>query len=125
MSTNEVLNKALRMAVVCSDPASPASGDPVVFGQRPGVALVSKLTDGSNLTSVQFDGMHLLSVKGVTTAAAASAVVEGDIIYYVPGNTPKLSKAVGDAGAVRFGYAGPGGAVNASATATIPVIIGY
>jgi predicted RecA/RadA family phage recombinase len=121
MSKNIVYNKAARLAVACSDPATPVSGDPVVYGQAPGVALTSEGADG--LTSVQFEGVANFSVKGVTTSAASSAVAEGDIIYYVPGNTPKLSKAVGDAGAVRFGYAM--GAVAGAATGTIPVKIGY
>lgn len=107
--------------VAASDPATPASGDPVLIGQIPGVALVNEHTDGT--VSVQTNGVWSLSVKGVTTAAAASAVAVGDLIYYVPGNTPKLSKAVGDAGAVRFGYALD--AVGAGATATIRVKVGY
>jgi hypothetical protein len=119
MGTNEVFNRALRLQVVCTDPASPVSGDPVRYGQRPGVAEVTKLTDGSNLTSVQFDGEHNFSVKGVDQVGN-SAVAEGDILYYVDADTPKLSKK--NTG-VRFGYAA--GAVNSAATTTIPVIIGY
>lgn len=121
MAKNIVYNLGRRLAVACSDPATPASGDPVVYGQAPGVALTAEGADG--LTSVQFEGVANLSVKGVTTAGANSAVAEGDILYYVAANTPKLSKASGDAGAVRFGYAM--GAVTAGATATIPVKIGY
>lgn len=121
MAKNEVFNKGERLAVACTDPATPASGDPVVYGQRPGVALTAEGADG--LTTVQFRGEFNLSVKGVTTAAANAAIAEGDILYYVPGNTPKLSKASGDAGAVRFGYAAA--AVASGATATIPVILGY
>lgn len=121
MARNEVFRDADRLQVACSDPATPVSGDPVIYGQRPGVCEVSEGSDG--LATVKFSGEFTFSVKAVTTAAANSAVAEGDVIYYVPGNTPKLSKAVGDAGAVRFGYAG--GAINAGATAVIPVIIGY
>lgn len=121
MATNEVFENADRLQVACTDPATPVSGDPVVYGQRPGVCEVSEGSDG--LASVKFSGTFNFSVKGVTTAAAGSAVAEGDIIYYVAGNTPKLSKAVGDAGAVRFGYAA--GAVGSGSTATIPVIIGF
>lgn len=121
MAKNVIYNKAARLAVACSDPATPVSGDPVIYGQVPGVCLVSEGTDG--LATVQFEGVANLSVKGVTTAAAGSAVAEGDILYYVPGNTPKISKASGDAGAVRFGYAM--GSVASGATATIPVKIGY
>jgi predicted RecA/RadA family phage recombinase len=114
MAKNQSLETGEQISVVCSDPATPASGDPVIAGQIPGVALIAKdAVDG--LTTIKTNGVYNLSVKGVTTAAAG--------IYYVAGNTPKLSKAVGDAGAVRFGYAL--GAVNSGATATIPVKIGY
>lgn len=122
MAKNIVDRAADRIAVVVTDPATPASGDPVVAGQLPGVALTNKNTT-DNLTTVQTNGSALLSVKGVTTAAAGSAVAVGDIIYYVPGNTPKLSKAVGDAGAVRFGYALA--TVGSGSTATIEVKLGY
>jgi predicted RecA/RadA family phage recombinase len=121
MAKNEVYEEGTHLAVACSDPATPASGDPVVYGQRPGVCLVAE--DAAGLASVTFEGVFNLSVKGVTTAGAGSAVAEGDILYYVAANTPKVSKASGDAGAVRFGYAA--GAVNSAATATIPVILGY
>jgi predicted RecA/RadA family phage recombinase len=121
MAKNEVYEEGTHLAVACSDPATPASGDPVVSGQRPGVCLVAE--DAAGLASVTFEGVFNLSVKGVTTAGAGSAVAEGDILYYVAANTPKVSKASGDAGAVRFGYAA--GAVNSAATATIPVILGY
>lgn len=121
MAKDIIYNKGDRLAVACTDPATPVSGDPVVYGQLPGVALTSEGTDG--LTSVQFCGVANFSVKGVTTAGAGSAVAEGDVIYYVAANTPKLSKASGDAGAVRYGIAM--GAVASGATATIPVRIGY
>jgi hypothetical protein len=121
MAKNEVFRDADRLQVVCSDPATPVSGDPVLYGQRPGVCEVSEGSDG--LATVKFSGEFTFSVKGVTTAAANAAIAEGDIIYYVPANTPKLSKAVGDSGAVRFGYAAA--AVTSGSTATIPVILGY
>lgn len=121
MAKNEVFRDADRLQVACSAPATPVSGDPVIYGQRPGVCEVSESADG--LASVKFSGEFTFSVKGVTTAAANSAVAEGDILYYVAANTPPLSKAVGDSGAVRFGYAAA--AVGSGLTATIPVIIGY
>lgn len=110
-----------QLQVACTDPTTPVSGDPVLYGQRPGVCLVSESADG--LATVKFNGVANLSVKGVTTSASNTAIAEGDTLYYVPGNTPKLSKASGDSGAVRFGYAG--GAVTSGSTTTIPVIIGY
>lgn len=121
MAKNIVFEDGTQIALAATDPTTPASGDPVIVGQLPGVALTTEGSDG--LTTIKTDGVASLSVKGVTTAAAGSAVAAGDLVYYVPGNTPKLSKASGDAGAVRFGYALD--AVASGATATIRVKIGY
>src|SRR6266487_1814468 len=95
------------------------SGDPVVDGQIPGVALTDRDTTTGKAT-VQMDGVFNLSVKGVITGPANQAVAEGDILYYTAGHTPNLDK---DTGGVRFGYALA--AVTSGATATIPVKIGY
>lgn len=121
MATNKLYDRGTHLSLAATDPATPASGDPVLVGQMPGVALINEAADGK--TTIDFEGVFTLSVKGVTTAAAGSAVAVGDILYYVPGNTPKLSKATGDAGAVRFGYAL--GTVNSAATGTIQVRLGY
>lgn len=121
MAKNVILENGDQVAVACTDPAVPVSGDPVLYGQMPGVALTNE--DANGKTTVKRNGKASFQVKGVTTSGANSAVAEGDILYYVPGNTPKLSKAVGDTGAVRFGYAA--GTVTAGSTATIEVLIGY
>lgn len=121
MAGNIVFEDGNQLSLVCSDPATPASGDPVLIGQIPAVALTAERADGT--TTVKRNGTATLSVKGVTTGASGSAVAVGDILYYVPANTPKLSKASGDSGAIRFGYAL--GAVNSGATASIEVAIGY
>lgn len=117
MATNEVFSHGDRLQVACTDPATPASGDPVRYGQRPGVCEVSEGGDG--LASVKFSGVFELSVKGID-GGGNSAVAEGDLLYYVDGDTPKLSKKTSG---VRFGYAM--GTVGAGDTGTIPVIIGY
>lgn len=117
MAKNEVFRDADRLQVACTDPAVPVSGDPVRYGQRPGVCEVSEGADG--LASVKFSGEFTFAVKGVD-GGGNSAVAEGDILYYVDADTPKLSKKTTG---VRFGYAA--GAVTSGATATIPVIIGY
>lgn len=117
MAKNTVHSKGEQLQVACTDPATPVSGDPVRYGQRPGVCLVSESADG--LATVKFNGVFNLSVKGIDQSGN-SAVAEGDILYYVDGDTPKVSKK--NTG-VRFGYAA--GAVNSAATATIAVIIGY
>lgn len=117
MATNEVFRDADSLQVACTDPTTPASGDPVRYGERPGVCLVTESADG--LATVKFSGEFNLSVKGVD-GSGNSAVAEGDIIYYVDADTPKLSKKTAGH---RFGYAGA--AVTSGATATIAVIVGY
>jgi len=101
----------------CSDPTTPASGDPVINGQVPGVALNAEDTAGN--TTVALDGDYNLSVKGVD-GGGNSAVADGDLLYYVSADTPKLSKKTSG---VRFGYARA--AVTSGATATIRVQVGY
>lgn len=93
------------------------SGDPVVYGQKPGVALTDRDADGK--ATVRFEGVAELSVKGID-GSGNKAIVEGDVLYFVGADTPKLSvKATG----VRYGYAM--GAVDSGATATIRVILGH
>lgn len=117
MAANMVVKWTKTRSFVCTDPATPASGDPVIDGQIPGVALVAE--DAAGLTTVALDGDFTLSVKGVD-GGGNSAVADGDLIYYVSGDTPKLSKK--NSG-VRFGYAR--GTVGSGSTATIRVQVGY
>jgi len=105
------------LPLTCTDPTTPASNDPVVCGQIPGVALADE--DSNGLTTVALNGAFDLSVKGVD-GSGNSAVAAGDIIYYTSGDTPKLNKKTTG---VRFGYALA--AVSSGATATIAVKIGY
>lgn len=116
MASNRTRAEGRQLKLTVTD-GGVASGDPCLCGQIAGVAQYPK--DVSNGTVVDTKGVYSLSVKGVTTAAAGSAVAAGDKLFYVPGNTPKLSKAVGDAGAIFFGWAL--GAVNSAATTTIDV----
>ncbi|OLT24407.1 hypothetical protein BJF79_13780 [Actinomadura sp. CNU-125] len=117
MATNIVYNDGDRLAVVCTQPATPASGDPVLFGQLPGVALTSEHSDGT--TSVQFEGVAELSVIAHNGTAGA-AVAAGDVVYYDSAATPVLN--VNTSG-VRYGIAME--AVTSGATSTIQVRIGY
>lgn len=117
MAKNIVLEDGNQLSLAATDPAVPASGDPVLVGQLPGVSLVAERADGT--TTVKTDGVATLSVKGID-AGGNSAVAVGDIIYYVAADTPKLSKK---ATGVRFGYALE--AVTSGATATIRVKLGY
>ena len=116
MATNTVYMWTQSRPLTCTDPTTPASGDPVLCGQIPGVALAAEDTAG--VTTVAIDGVFNLSVKGVD-GSGNSAVAAGDAIYYVTGDTPKLSKK---ATGVLFGYAL--GTVGSSSTATIPVEVG-
>lgn len=114
MATNMIRDegKVLSLAI-----ASASSGDPVVKGQIPGVALTD--TDGDGKVVTQLRGVFDLSVKGID-ADGNAAVAIGDIIYHTAADTPPLSKK---ATGVRFGYALE--AVSSAATSTIQVLLGY
>lgn len=117
MAKNLVYADGEKLSVVCSDPTTPKSGDPVLIGQIPAVATTNERADGT--TSVDTAGVWNLSVKGVD-GSGNSAVAAGDILYYVAADTPKLSKK---ATGVRYGYAMA--AITSGSTATIPVKLGY
>lgn len=117
MATNIRNEYGEQLAVAVTDPTAPGSGDAVLVGQLPGVALIAEQADG--LTTVKFNGVADLPVKGVD-GAGNKAIAVGDIVYYVAADTPNLS--VKNTG-VRFGYALA--AVTGGATTTIPVKIGY
>jgi predicted RecA/RadA family phage recombinase len=114
MAKNRKFEKGTQLAYAL---AGKESGDPVVIGQIPGVALIK--TDADGQVTVQHDGVFILPVKGID-GSGNSAVVAGDILYFVNADTPKLSKK--NTG-VRFGYALE--AVASGATADIQVKIGY
>ena len=116
MAKNEVFENGTHFAVAATDPITPASGDPVVLGQLPGVALTAK--DAAGNTTIATEGVFNLPVKG--TNGTNAAIAAGDIVYYVAANSPKLSAT--NTG-VRFGYAlDP---VASGATTTIRVKLGY
>jgi len=90
-----------------------SSGDPYAAGQ---IALVA-LTDIAEAAvgSAARIGIFTLSVKGID-GSGNSAVVFGDQLYYVSGDTPKISKK---ATGVPFGKALA--AVTSGSTASIDV----
>lgn len=94
MATNIIYKPGYQLNVVCSNPATPASGDPVRYGNLTGLALVDE-GDGGNIateTTVDFGPFVAdLSVKGVDNDGN-SAVAVGDGLWYVDADTPKLSK---------------------------------
>lgn len=94
MATNRVKADPQVLSVVCSNPTTPQSGDPVRFGGLCGVALTDEAEGGNptGYTSVDFGpAVYDLSVKGINDGGN-SAVAVGDAIFYVDADTPKLSK---------------------------------
>lgn len=116
MATNKVHDEGTQIVVV---QASRVSGDPMVVGQIPGVALTSS-ESGTNNVTMQTDGVFRLSVKG-ENAGGNNAVAIGDILYYEAGQTPPLNKDATNG--VRYGYALD--AVASGATTNIRVKVGY
>lgn len=113
MAKNRVYEKGNRLTVPI---AGKVSGEPVVYGQIPGVCLIDTNPDGD--TVLQTDGVFNLSVKGVDNVPADTAIAAGDIIY-LDGAELNVDSVNG----VRFGYALA--AVVAGATTEIPVKVGY
>lgn len=118
MATNTTYMWSKSLPLTCTSPATPASGDPVLCGQIPGVALADE--DSNGLTTVALDGVFDLSVKGENNGGN-TAVAAGDILYYEAGQTPPINKD--STAGVRYGYALA--AVSSGATTTIPVRVGY
>jgi predicted RecA/RadA family phage recombinase len=122
MALNQEFVPGNRLSLPCTQPATPASGDPVLVGQMPGVALTDE-GDGGNVatnTSIQTDGVWNFLVEAVV-AAGNSAVAVGDILYYDSAATIKINKDVTNG--VRFGYALD--TVTSGSSGTIRVKIGY
>ena len=120
MAKNIIMETARTLSVTPTDGGA-QSGAPGLFGDLPFVALtdIAKGGNPAGKCTAQFSGVADLSVKGVN-AGGNSAVAEGDVLYYVAADTPKLSKKVAG---VRYGVALA--AVTSGATATIRVRIGY
>lgn len=114
MATNRKYEKGHQLALVCSNPATPAAGDPVRFGTMTGVALTDEDADGK--TTVAMEGVFDLSVKGENNAGN-SAVAVGDKIFYTDADSPKLNKD--NVTGTFFGWALE--AITSGATATIMV----
>ena len=115
MSSNQTFDRGIRLPVVCSNGGA-LSGDPARYGTLTGVALADKRAS-DNITSVDFgQSAWNLSVKAINDYGN-SAVAVGDQLYYVDGDTPKISKK---ASGFFFGYALS--ALNSGATGTINVL---
>jgi predicted RecA/RadA family phage recombinase len=120
VAKNQVYADGNQFPVAVTNPVSPVSGDPVVVGQLPGVALTDKDAI-TGLTLIKTNGVHLFAVKGENPAGGAVAVAAGDIVYYDAAAAVKLN--MDNTNGVRFGYALD--AVSSGATATIRVKVGY
>lgn len=107
----------LTLRVAATAPTTPASGDPVLLGRLPGVALTDEDTDGK-ITMDIGPSIFALSVEA-NDGAADSAIAAGDILYYKVGATPVLNK---NSTGVSFGVALE--AVTSGETATIDVLVG-
>lgn len=80
MATNEIYDGG-PLSVVCSNPAAPAAGDPVRYGQLTGVALTDEAGGGNatGYTTVDF-GMKVWDLYVFDEATTGVAV--GDPIFY-------------------------------------------
>lgn len=119
MATNIIREPGWSLPVVCSDPTTPASGDPVRYGVMTGIALTDEGDGGNGATetTVYFGPCVVdVSVKGVD-GSGNSAVAVGDTIFYVDADTPKLSKK---ATGYFFGFAME--TVGSGSTGTIQVL---
>jgi len=94
MAKNIVHEPGYKLAVVVTDPATPASGDPVRYGNLTGLAMTDE-GEGGNIateTTVDFGPFVAdLSVKAVD-GSGDSPVAVGDALWYVDADTPKISK---------------------------------
>jgi len=109
--TNEVFFRAEQLNVAVA--SGVVAGDPVMVGGMAAIAVTTR--DSSGNATVKRVGADTFSVKGINDAGNI-AVTAGDAIYYVDGDTPKLSKK---ASGKFFGFAL--GAVTSGSTASISV----
>lgn len=88
MAKNMIYKDANVLEIVV--PAGITSGDPVVVNNITGVALTDRDATSGKAT-VKFNAVFDLSVKAINDDGN-SAVAIGDIIFWLTGDTPKLSK---------------------------------
>lgn len=118
MARNKVHERGVKLQVTVASGIS--SGDPVEVNTShlTGVALNDRDAETSGKASVQFEGVFNLSVKGINDDGNIAGV-EGQAVYFVLGDTPKLSlKSSGKF----FGYLLE--ELSSGATATIKVLLG-
>ena len=112
MATNKVYERGVSLRLPVASTVK--SGDPVVVGTIAGVAITDYAAADACAT-VDQEGVYALSVKGID-GSGNSAVAIGDLLFFVEGDTPAISKKTSG---VAFGIALQ--AVTSGATATIQV----
>lgn len=115
MATNRVREHGTRLALPV--PEGTVSGDPLVLGGLPCVAVVDRDEWTAGEASVQTDGTWRFSVNGVDSGGNAEISV-GEVVYLQNDGTID-----GDSGGTRFGYALQ--VVASGATTEIEVKVGY
>lgn len=98
-------------------PVGTLSGDPVVYGQVPGVALKDRDATTGEAT-VKFSGVHMITVQGIN-AGGNTAIAAGATVFFGAADNPKVSARVAG---IPFGTAMQ--AVVSGATSEIPVRVG-
>lgn len=122
MATNQEFLPGDALSLPCSQPADPVSGDPVLVGQMPGIALTDQGAGGNDAdkTSVKTEGVWNFEAKGENNAGN-TAIGVGDIAYYDAAAAVKLNKD--NTNGVRFGYFLD--ALDSGATGVVRVKLGY
>lgn len=113
MATNFDFDIADVVSLTIADATS--ANAPVCVGSITGVLLADVAAGAAGLVGRK--GIATLSVKAINGSGNV-AVAQGDAIYFVSGDTPKLSKK--DTG-VLYGYAMAG--ITSGSTATIQVLL--
>ena len=123
MATNRVFADGTQFSVEPTEhigaETAVESGDAILFGELPGVALTDE--DDDEVTA-QFDGVFELEVHGDdgSDTESATAITAGDIVYFDASGDNELNVASGE---TRFGYALEG--VDSGEKTVIKVKIGY
>lgn len=117
MATNRIKETGNRLALPVPDGTE--SGDPLIIGELPCVAVTDadQWTEGE--ASVQTDGTWSFPVKGEGPSAANEAISVGEVLYIDTDGEINSDETAGK----RFGYALE--AVPSGETHTIEVKVGY
>jgi predicted RecA/RadA family phage recombinase len=126
MAKNIIFEDFYTLRVAVTSPASPKSGDAVMFGDRAGVALTD-MDPATGRTTVQFEGVAEVSAKAID-GSGNNGIKDGDVLYFTAGDSPAVSKK---ATGLRYGVAtskptdtAGGSLVTAGSTGTIRVFFG-